>query len=67
MEMLISHWFYFTISEKVLYGKVRGAVCNILNKICKCENVEIIAGVVCVDYVQLSVVIPPKLSISDFM
>ena len=41
--------------KKVLYGKVR-------------EDVrEIIAGAVCIDHVHLSVAIPPKLSVSDFM
>lgn len=28
---------------------------------------EIIAGAVCIDHVHISVAIPPKLSISDFM
>ena len=41
--------------KKVLYGKVR-------------EDVrEIIAGAVCIDHVHLIVAIPPKLSVSDFM
>ena len=41
--------------KKVLYGKVR-------------EDVrEIIAGAVCIDHVHLSVAIPPKFSVSDFM
>ncbi|MCC3389969.1 hypothetical protein HLY09_17205 [Enterocloster bolteae] len=34
---------------------------------CKCKNVEIDAGAVCIDYVHLSVIIPTKLSISSFM
>ena len=29
--------------------------------------VEIIAGAVCIDHVHLSVAIPPKMSVSDFM
>lgn len=33
----------------------------------KYKNVEIIVGKVCVDYVHLSVAIPPKLSASGFM
>lgn len=53
--------------KKVLYGKVREDVREILSTLCKYKNVEIIAGAVCVDYVHLSIVIPPKLSISDFM
>ena len=53
--------------KKVLYGKVREDVREILNTLCKYKNVEIIAGAVCVDHVHLSVAIPPKLSVSDFM
>ena len=34
---------------------------------CKYKDVDIIAGVVCVDHVHLSLAIPPKISISDFM
>ena len=33
----------------------------------KYKNVDIIAGVVCIDHVHLSVAIPPKISISNFM
>ena len=53
--------------KKVLYGKVREDVREILSTLCKYKNVEIIAGAVCVDYVHLSIAIPPKLSVSDFM
>ena len=49
--------------KKELYGKVR----EIISTLCKYKNVEIIAGAVCIDHVHLSVVIPPKISISDFM
>ena len=41
--------------KKVLYGKVREDVREILNTLCKYKNVEIIAGAVCVDHVHLSV------------
>lgn len=30
-------------------------------------NIEIIAGAVCTDYIHLSVAIPPKLSMANFM
>lgn len=66
MEMPISHRFHSQISEKVLYGKVREDVREILNTLCKYKNVEIIAGAVCVDHVHLSVAIPSELSVSDF-
>lgn len=34
---------------------------------CHYKNVEIIAGAVCEDHIHLSVAIPSKLNISDFM
>ena len=53
--------------KKVLYGKVREDVREIISILCKYKSVEIIAGAVCIDHVHLSVAIPPKLSVSDFM
>lgn len=50
-----------------MYGKVREDVREIINTLCKYKNVDIIAGAVCIDHVHLSVAIPPKISISDFM
>ncbi len=35
--------------------------------LCKYKNVKIVAGAVCEDHVHLSVAIPPKISISNFM
>ncbi len=40
---------------------------EILSTLCKYKNVEIIAGAVCSYHVHLSVAIPPKISISNFM
>ena len=53
--------------KKVLYGKVREDVREIISILCKYKSVEIIAGAVCIDHVHLSVAIPTKLSVSDFM
>lgn len=53
--------------KKVLYGKIRDDVREIISTLCKYKNVEIIAGAVCIDHVHLSVAIPPKLSISKLM
>ena len=52
--------------KKILYGKIRDDVREIISTLCKYKNVEIIAGAVCIDHVHLSVAIPPKLSISNF-
>ena len=55
------------VRKKVLYGKVREDVREIISTLCKYKSVEIIAGAVCIDHVHLSVAIPPKFSVSDFM
>ena len=48
--------------KKILYD-----VREILETLCKYKQVDIIAGAVCIDHVHLSVAIPPKLSVSQFM
>lgn len=53
--------------KKVLYGKVKEDVREILSTLCKYKGVDIIAGAVCVDHVHLSVAIPPKLSVASSM
>lgn len=53
--------------KKQLYGKIKEDVREIIGTLCKYKNVEIIAGAVCEDHVHLSVAIPPKISISNFM
>ena len=53
--------------KKVLYGQVRQDVREIISTLCKYKGVEIISGAVCSDHVHLSVSIPPKISISNFM
>ena len=51
----------------MLYGKLRQDVKEIITTLCKYKDVEIIAGAVCKDHVHLSVAIPPKISLSNFM
>ena len=46
---------------------MKNDVREIIITLCKYKDVDIIAGVVCVDHVHLSLAIPPKISISDFM
>jgi len=53
--------------KKQLYGKIKEDVREIIAMLCKYKNVEIIAGAVCEDHIHLSVAIPPKISISNFM
>ena len=51
----------------ILYGKILYDVREIFETLCKYKQVDIIAGAVCIDHVHLSVAIPPKLSVSQFM
>lgn len=53
--------------KKVLYGRIRTDVREIIDTLCQYKNVEIIAGAACVNHVHLSVAIPPQISISNFM
>ena len=53
--------------RKVLYGRVKEDLREILRTLCGYKKVEIVEGAVCADHVHLCVSIPPKLSVSDFM
>ena len=53
--------------KKILYRKILYDVREILETLCEYKQVDIIAGAVCIDHVHLSVAIPPKLSVSQFM
>ena len=55
------------IGKKILYGKILYDVREILETLCEYKQVDIIAGAVCIDHVHLSVAIPTKLSVSQFM
>lgn len=46
--------------------QTKGIVCESLNTLYKCKNVEIIAGAVCVNHVNLSDAILPKIRVSYF-
>ena len=50
-----------------MYGTIRQDVRQIIIKLCKMKNVQLIEGAVCADHVHLFVAIPPKLSVSSFM
>lgn len=53
--------------KKVLIGRLKTAVKEILTTLCRYKAVEIIVGAVGSDYMHMSVAIPPKLRVSDFM
>ena len=45
--------------KKVLFGRLKADVKEILTTLCRYKNVEIIAGAVCIDHVHMSEAIPP--------
>ena len=53
--------------KKVLFGKIRNDVREIIQALCRYKSIEIISGAVCLDHVHLCVSIPPKMKVSDFM
>lgn len=46
--------------KKVLYGKMRNDVREIVSILCKYKDVKVIDGTVCEDHIHLSVAIPLK-------
>jgi putative transposase len=53
--------------RKVLYGKIKADIREILKKLCEYKNIEIVEGAICADHVHLCVCVPPKQSVADFM
>ena len=53
--------------KKILYGKVKNDVREIIRTLCGYKKLEIIEGAVCVDHVHLCLSIPPKISVAEFM
>ena len=53
--------------RKILYGKLKNDVRDIIRKLCEFKNVEIVEGSVSSDHIHLCLKIPPKLSVSEFM
>jgi putative transposase len=50
--------------RKILFGKVKRDVREILKKLCEYKKIEIVEGTVCKDHVHLCLSIPPKYSIA---
>ena len=53
--------------RKVIYGKLRKDIGEILRKLCEQKNAEIIEAEACVDHIHMLVSIPPYISIAQFM
>ena len=53
--------------RKVIYGKLKADIGQILRELCERKEVEIIEANACVDHIHMLVRIPPKISVSSFM
>ena len=53
--------------RKVIYGKIREELCEILSSLCKRKGVEIIEAEWCPDQIHMFVRIPPRMRESSFM
>ena len=59
--------FIPTYRKKVLFGKIKAEVQDIIRTLCRYKKVDIVSGAVCSDHIHLCLSIPPKLSVSEFM
>lgn len=53
--------------RKVIYGKLKSDIGQILRELCERKEVEIIEANACSDHVHMLVRIPPKIAVSSFM
>ena len=53
--------------RKSIYGKLRRDIGTYLRRLCDYKNVEIIEANACIDHIHMLLIIPPTLSISQFM
>ena len=53
--------------RKIIYGKLRQDIANILSALCKRKGVKIVEAEMCLDHVHMLVEIPPSISVSSFV
>ena len=53
--------------RRIIYGKIKEDIGQILRKLCEWKGVEILEAEACPDHIHMLVSIPPKLSVSSFM
>ena len=53
--------------RKIIYGKLKREIGEILRELCRWKQVEIIEAHACIDHIHMYVSIPPKMSVSGFM
>ena len=53
--------------RKIIYGKLRQDIANILSALCKRKGVKIVEAEMCPVHVHMLVEIPPSISVSCFV
>ena len=53
--------------RKVLYGRNKREIMNIIKRVCEWKGVEIMAGEMCEDHVHMLIRVAPKYSVSSVM
>ena len=53
--------------RKIIYGKLKRDIANILSALCKRKGVKIVEAEMCSDHVHMLVEIPSSISISSFV
>lgn len=53
--------------RKIIYGKLKQDIANILSALCKRKGVKIVEAEMCPDHVHMLVEIPPSISVSSFV
>ena len=53
--------------RKIIYGKLRSAIGEILRRLCKYKGVELVEGKACMDHIHMCLSIPPKYSVSSIV
>ena len=53
--------------RKVIYGKYRQAIGQIIRQLCEYKGIEIVEANACVDHIRMLVKIPPEYSVSSIL
>jgi putative transposase len=53
--------------RKIIYGKYRKEIGQIIRQLCSYKGVELIEGSACIDHIHVCLSIPPKYSVSGIM
>ena len=53
--------------RKIMYGKAKKDLVEIIKKLCEMKRLNLIDGRMCIDHIHMYVAIPFKMSVSDFI